>query len=175
MILFDLALNLVYSIVFSVWKKTLDLVSALFSAKRIPFLLIDGSLSLADRRKVLKRFREDPGVPVLLMTLGTGAVGLNLTVANRIHILEPQWNPTVESQAIGRAVRFGQEKTVTVERYIMKDTVEEVSRPRSRHIFMQTDLISSSLSRTCSLENASSLVSDGTRKTTVFKNKHLIS
>ena len=60
---------------FSVWKKVLDLVSAIFTAKEIPFLRIDGSLSLAERRRVLKSFREDSGIPVLLMTLGTGAVG----------------------------------------------------------------------------------------------------
>lgn len=52
---------------------------------------------------------------------------LNLTAASRIHILEPQWNPSVESQAIGRAIRLGQERQVTVIRYIMKNTVEEVS------------------------------------------------
>lgn len=51
---------------------------------------------------------------------------LNLTVASRIHILEPQWNPLLESQAIGRAIRLGQEKQVTVVRYITKDTVEQV-------------------------------------------------
>jgi len=52
---------------------------------------------------------------------------LNLTVASRIHIVEPQWNPSVESQAIGRALRLGQPKQVTVVRYIMKNTVEQVS------------------------------------------------
>ena len=52
---------------------------------------------------------------------------LNLTAASRIHILEPQWNPSVESQAIGRAVRLGQGRQVTIIRYIMKNTVEEVS------------------------------------------------
>ena len=51
----------------------------------------------------------------------------NLSVANYIHILEPQWNPSVESQAIGRVVRLGQTKPVTVFRYLVKDTVEKVS------------------------------------------------
>jgi SWI/SNF-related matrix-associated actin-dependent regulator of chromatin subfamily A3 len=51
---------------------------------------------------------------------------LNLTVASRIYIVEPQWNPSVESQAIGRALRLGQEKQVTVVRYIMENTVEQV-------------------------------------------------
>ena len=51
---------------------------------------------------------------------------LNLSCANRIHIVEPQWNPTVEAQAIGRALRLGQERHVTVIRYIMEETVEQV-------------------------------------------------
>jgi SWI/SNF-related matrix-associated actin-dependent regulator of chromatin subfamily A3 len=51
-----------------------------------------------------------------------------LKVANAIHILEPQWNPSVESQAIGRVLRLGQEKSVKIVRYIMEGTVEEVSR-----------------------------------------------
>ncbi|KAL2820973.1 P-loop containing nucleoside triphosphate hydrolase protein [Aspergillus cavernicola] len=83
----------------------------------------------------------------LLMTYGTGAVGydawilkfeasdknlimavyhrLNLTAANRIHILEPKWNPSVEEQAIGRAVRLGQAREVAVVKYVTEHTVEE--------------------------------------------------
>ncbi|OCL02710.1 hypothetical protein AOQ84DRAFT_304166, partial [Glonium stellatum] len=115
------------SIVFSAWKKSLDLVARLLAAKNILFTTIDGSLSLPHRSKVLLNFQKDPEIKILLMTLGTGAVGLNLTIASRIHILEPQWNPSVENQAIGRAVRLGQERQVTIIRYIMKNTVEEVS------------------------------------------------
>jgi hypothetical protein len=57
-----------------------------------------------------------------------------LKVANHIHILEPQWNPSVESQAIGRILRLGQEKSVRIIRYIMKDTVEEVNLPYDKHL-----------------------------------------
>lgn len=77
------------------------------------------------------------------MTLGTGAVGsvitsrlskqavndwdsLNLTTSSRIYLLEPQWNPSIEAQAIGRALRLGQVSNVTIVRYIMEGTVEEV-------------------------------------------------
>ena len=87
---------------------------------------------------------------VLLMTIGTGAVGqvktktlqrifgasntegrLNLTAANRIHIVEPQWNPSVEEQAVARAVRMGQTRTVTITRYVVEKSVEEVSFQRN--------------------------------------------
>ncbi|RYC57351.1 hypothetical protein CHU98_g8859 [Xylaria longipes] len=77
------------------------------------------------RSKALKAFKEDPEVLVLLMSIETGAVGLNLTVANRVHIVEPQWNPSVEDQAIARALRMGQTREVMIIRYIVENTVEQ--------------------------------------------------
>ncbi|KAJ4125773.1 hypothetical protein NW765_001547 [Fusarium oxysporum] len=87
--------------------------------------MIHGSRSLAERTKVLKEFQSKNGPTILLMTLGTGAVGLNLAVASRIYLLEPQWNPSIEEQAIGRALRLGQESQVVVVRYITAKTVEQ--------------------------------------------------
>ncbi|KAK8123092.1 P-loop containing nucleoside triphosphate hydrolase [Apiospora sp. TS-2023a] len=113
------------SIVFSSWKKTLNLVSQLFTTYGIQHKTIDGSLPSGERIKVLKDFRSFSGANILLMTLGTGAVGLNLAVASRIYLLEPQWNPSIESQAIGRALRIGQTAQVVIIRYIMQDTIEE--------------------------------------------------
>jgi SWI/SNF-related matrix-associated actin-dependent regulator of chromatin subfamily A3 len=112
-------------------------------AKGIPFLRIDGSLPFGKRKTILDQFQDQSDISVLLMTLGTGAVGYDfsfrmqqfvltafrlnsLSVANRIHLLEPQWNPSVESQAIGRVVRLGQQRPVTVVRYIINKTVEKV-------------------------------------------------
>lgn len=62
------------------------------------------------------------------MTLGVGANGLDLTIANRVYLVEPQWNPSVEKQAIGRTLRIGQKKRVTVTRYVTEDSVEELIR-----------------------------------------------
>ncbi|KAK5401900.1 hypothetical protein LTR06_010818 [Exophiala xenobiotica] len=113
------------SIVFSFWKKSLDIVGSLLDKECLPYMRVDGSISLHQRKRILAQFQAAEQGMVLLMTLGTGAVGLNnLSVANRIHILEPQWNPSIESQAIGRVLRLGQTKTVSVVRYIVKDTVE---------------------------------------------------
>lgn len=56
---------------------------------------------------------------------------LNLAVASRIYLLEPQWNPQLEQQAFGRAQRLGQTEQVTIIRYVMKDTVEDVFQPQS--------------------------------------------
>ncbi|KAF9638059.1 hypothetical protein BFW01_g8956 [Lasiodiplodia theobromae] len=111
-------------IVFSCWKKTIHLAGSFLAAHGISTVTVDGSMTLTERQTALERFRKDSNVNVLLMTLGTGAVGLNLTVATRIHILEPQWNPLQESQAIGRAIRLGQKKQVTVVRYIARNSVE---------------------------------------------------
>ncbi|KAG4293537.1 hypothetical protein FPRO06_00122 [Fusarium proliferatum] len=95
------------SIVFSCWKKTLFLVSKLLSHHSIRYGMIHGSRTLSERTKALKDFQSKTGPNILLMTLGTGAVGLNLAVASRIYLLEPQWNPSIEEQAIGRALRLG--------------------------------------------------------------------
>ncbi|KAI3335700.1 SNF2 family N-terminal domain-containing protein [Ustulina deusta] len=113
------------SIVFSCWKKTLDIAGGLLQNQGIRCNIIHGSLSLAERVKVLRDFRSPIGANILLMTLGTGAVGLNLAVASRIYLLEPQWNPSIESQAIGRALRLGQTSQVVIIRYVMIDTIEE--------------------------------------------------
>ncbi|KAI6090313.1 SNF2 family N-terminal domain-containing protein [Hypoxylon rubiginosum] len=113
------------SIIFSCWKKTLDLVGELLQSQNIRYDVIHGSLRLTERVKVLKDFRSPNGSNILLMTLGTGAVGLNLAIASRVYLLEPQWNPSIESQAIGRALRLGQTAQVVIIRYVMIDTIEE--------------------------------------------------
>ncbi|CAJ0544021.1 Ff.00g040430.m01.CDS01 [Fusarium sp. VM40] len=122
-------------IIFSCWKTTLELVSKLLSHHSIEHGFIHGSLSLNERSKVLKEFRLTTGPNILLMTLGTGAVGLNLSIASRIYLLEPQWNPFIEEQAIGRALRLGQQSQVVIFRYITEKTIEQadvLSRQRRK-------------------------------------------
>ncbi|PYH69626.1 DEAD/DEAH box helicase [Aspergillus vadensis CBS 113365] len=115
------------SIVFSFWRQSLDVLSGMFDQNGIVFCRVDGIMSPMKRRTMLEEFQNNPAVRVLLMTIGTGAVGLNnLSVASRVHILEPQWNPSVESQAIGRALRWGQGKKIFVIRYVMEGTVEKI-------------------------------------------------
>ncbi|RYP77538.1 hypothetical protein DL771_001111 [Monosporascus sp. 5C6A] len=91
----------------------------------VAFERIDGQVGYSERQSILDRFTADARVKVLLMSIQTGAVGLNLTAANNVHIVEPQWNPSIEQQAIARAVRIGQTRVVTVFRYVTKGTVEE--------------------------------------------------
>ncbi|CAI6290343.1 unnamed protein product [Periconia digitata] len=112
-------------IVFSSWKKTLDLVGDLLKEHKLKFDIIHGSLSSKQRLKVLKDYKSIMGPNILLMTLGTGAEGLNLTIASHIYLLEPQWNPFLEQQAMARAQRIGQTKQVVCVRYVVEGTIEQ--------------------------------------------------
>ncbi|KAF0328442.1 DNA repair and recombination protein rad5c [Colletotrichum asianum] len=125
-------LNETKSIIFSCWTRTLHLVAQHLERANIPFLRIDGDCSLGQRQDMLRDFATKDEKRVLIMTTGTGAFGLNLTCANRVFIVELQWNPSVENQAIARAIRLGQGKKVLVTRYVIKETVEvEMSSQQS--------------------------------------------
>ncbi|WPB02166.1 uncharacterized protein RHO25_006800 [Cercospora beticola] len=112
------------SIVFSYWRKTIDLAADLCSQSGIRAVVVHGKTPHHERTKILEQLGEDPTISALLMTIGTGGLGLTINAASRVYILEPQWNPSVEDQAIGRVVRLGQDKPITVIRYIVKDSVE---------------------------------------------------
>jgi SNF2 family DNA or RNA helicase len=85
-------------------------------------------MSLKARAKALHDFQNDPPTTLFLLSLGAGAVGINLTAANRIFLLEPSFNPAVEAQAIGRVHRLGQKRPVVITRLIMNDSVESRMR-----------------------------------------------
>ncbi|KAK2755706.1 alpha-1,6-mannosyltransferase [Arachnomyces sp. PD_36] len=112
------------SIVFSSWTSTLDVVQSSLQLHGIQFARVDGKAR--QRGKILDSFRSDPRVRVLLLTIQCGAEGLNLTAASCAYIMEPQWNPTIEAQALARVHRLGQTKRVTTVRFIMNDTIEDV-------------------------------------------------
>jgi SNF2 family DNA or RNA helicase len=76
------------------------------------------------RQAVLEAFRTEPGRHVLLMSYGTGSVGLNLQFANYVFLFDRWWNPAVEDQAINRAHRIGQREPVFVTRFITHGTIE---------------------------------------------------
>ncbi|KAH8706297.1 SNF2 family N-terminal domain-containing protein [Ilyonectria robusta] len=113
------------SVVFSSWRLTLDILDRMLSQRGISSLRIDGRVKPEDRTAIISRFREDMGASALLMTIDSGAVGLTLTNANRVHIVEPHWNPALEAQAIARVLRMGQTQTVTIVKYITERTVEQ--------------------------------------------------
>lgn len=114
------------SVVFSSWTKTFDLIQPALINRSIRCIRLDGKTSTQGRAKILKIFRDDPDMAVLLATITCGGVGLNLTAASRAYIVEPQWNPMSESQALDRIHRLGQDQEVQTVRYLMKGTWEEV-------------------------------------------------
>ncbi|GAA0878241.1 hypothetical protein GCM10009119_12090 [Algoriphagus jejuensis] len=112
-------------LIFSQFVKMLDLVKAELASRNIPFSYLDGKSSMKDRENSVNEFQEDSSIRVFLISLKAGGIGLNLTAADYVYILDPWWNPAVENQAIDRCYRMGQEKKVMAYRMICKDTVEE--------------------------------------------------
>ena len=111
------------ALVFSQWTSLLDLVEPRLREAGIDFVRLDGTTQ--QRGDVVARFQADDGPPVFLISLRAGGVGLNLTAADHVFLLDPWWNPAVEDQAADRAHRIGQERPVLVHRLVAQDTVEE--------------------------------------------------
>ena len=110
-------------LVFSQFVKHLDLVRAYLKNHKIDFAYLDGSST--DRRAQVERFNHDANLKVFLISIKAGGLGLNLTEADYVFILDPWWNPAVEAQAIDRAHRIGQKKKVFTYKFITRNTVEE--------------------------------------------------
>ena len=87
-------------------------------------LLYHGGVAHRDRQPILDRFKADPTRHVILMSYGTGSVGLNLQFTNYVFLFDRWWNPAVEDQAINRAHRLGQKETVFVTRFVSQGTIE---------------------------------------------------
>lgn len=112
------------TLVFSQFTTYLDLIQNRVKEKGYSFSRIDGTQSFKRRALEVEKFQEGKS-EVFLISLKAGGVGLNLTAASYIFLMDPWWNPAVESQAIDRAHRIGQENKLTVYRPIIKDSVEE--------------------------------------------------
>ena len=111
------------SLVFSQFTSMLSIVRQHLDAAGIEYEYLDGQTR--DREKRVERFQNDDDCKVFLISLKAGGLGLNLTAADYVFLLDPWWNPAVEAQAIDRAHRVGQTKTVFAYRMICRDTVEE--------------------------------------------------
>ncbi|KAL4942818.1 SNF2 family N-terminal domain-containing protein [Aspergillus oleicola] len=112
-------------IVFSVFTSMLDKVEPFLKRAGIGYARYDGSMRNDLREASLDKLRNNQATRVLLCSLRAGALGLNLTAASRVVILEPFWNPFVEEQAIDRVHRLNQTLDVKIYKMIIKDTVEE--------------------------------------------------
>jgi SNF2 family DNA or RNA helicase len=113
------------AIIFSQWTSMLDLVEAVLTQNKWKYGRLDGEMLLNHRTAELERFKKSSECNLLLMSLKVGGVGLNVTEANYVYLLDPWWNPAIEEQAIDRVHRVGQKKAVHVVRFIIKDSVEK--------------------------------------------------
>ncbi|MBN9483633.1 MAG: helicase SNF2 [Bacteroidetes bacterium 43-93] len=113
------------ALIFSQFLGMLDLIRKELEARGIPYVYFDGSTSATDREKAIKEFQGNESCRVFLISLKAGGIGLNLTAADYVYIVDPWWNPAVEQQAIDRTHRIGQTKNIFAYRLICKDTIEE--------------------------------------------------
>lgn len=109
-------------VAFSQWTEMLDIVEYALKQKNIKYQRLDGKVSVANGRrdKILNNFKQKADCRILLISIKTGGLGLQLSAANVVFLLDPWWNPAVEMQAVDRVHRIGQTKPVFVYKFIMK-------------------------------------------------------
>ena len=113
------------SLVFSHFQATIDWLKSRLSQAGFSYRTLSGDMSLSQRAKALQEFQNDPPTTVFLLSIRSGACGINLTQANQVFLMEPCLNPALEKQAIGRVHRMGQKRVVKVWKLVMKNSVEE--------------------------------------------------
>lgn len=115
-------------LIVSQWTSMLDLIEESLKqnhwVKNTHYVRYDGRCSHQQKDKAIKQLNEDDDVRVMLVSLKSGGVGLNLTRANRVYMVDPWWNEASEVQAEGRVHRIGQTREVFVKRYIMNNSIE---------------------------------------------------
>jgi SNF2 family DNA or RNA helicase len=111
------------ALVFSQFTSFLDIVKKRLEAEQFVYEYLDGQTR--DRETRVRRFQDDANCRLFLVSLKVGGVGLNLTAAEYVFLLDPWWNPAIEAQAIDRSHRIGQSRNVFAYRLIARDTVEE--------------------------------------------------
>jgi len=112
-------------LIYSQFTSMLQLIGKELKKRGQEFLYLDGSTSGEKRGDLVRSFQEDPKSSIFLLSLKAGGVGLNLTAAETVLLFDPWWNEAIETQAIDRAHRIGQKKTVIAKRYLIPGTLEE--------------------------------------------------
>lgn len=112
-------------LIFSSFVKYLEEFQKYFETHQVPYSILTGQQTPTHRKKEIEKFEDSKAVQTFLISIKAGGVGLNLTQADYVFILDPWWNPFVEHQAIARAHRIGQEKHVLAIKFITKNTLEE--------------------------------------------------
>ncbi|XP_010269086.1 PREDICTED: protein CHROMATIN REMODELING 24-like isoform X2 [Nelumbo nucifera] len=112
-------------LIFSQTRKMLNLIQESITSKGYRFLRIDGTTKASDREKIVNDFQEGKGAPIFLLTSQVGDLGLTLTKADRVIVVDPAWNPSTDNQSVDRAYRIGQKKDVIIYRLMTCGTIEE--------------------------------------------------
>ncbi|SJL05573.1 uncharacterized protein ARMOST_08933 [Armillaria ostoyae] len=127
--------GVVKTVVFSQWTTMLDKIEEALESAAIRFDRLDGTMKRDERIRAMDALKHDPGCEVLLVSLKAGGVGLNLTAAQRVYLMDPYWNPAVENQAVDRIHRLGQTRPVTTVKLIIENSIEarllEVQRKKT--------------------------------------------
>lgn len=127
---------------FSSFVQYLDLFKLEFETTGQPYSILTGSMTANDRVQNIQQFETSPDVQSFLISIKSGGVGLNLTAADYVFILDPWWNPTIEQQAIARAHRIGQSNNVFAVKFITKDSIEEkILQLQSRKSKLAEDIL----------------------------------
>jgi len=113
------------TLLFSSFVKHLDLFKNHFEKNKQGFSRLTGELSQKARKQQIDQFENNEAIQSFLISIKAGGTGLNLTAADYVFILDPWWNPSIEKQAIARAHRIGQTKSVFAIKFITKDSIEE--------------------------------------------------
>ena len=130
------------ALVFSQFLGMLALIREKLIELEIPYAYFDGSTTATDREKAIREFQDNDSCRVFLISLKAGGVGLNLTAADYVYIVDPWWNPAVEQQAIDRTHRIGQTKNIFAYRMICKDSIEDkILQLQDRKRLLAKDLI----------------------------------
>ncbi|CAO3632965.1 unnamed protein product [Cunninghamella blakesleeana] len=153
------------TVVFSQFTRFLDLIGVDLKMNNISYVRFDGTLNQAQREDTLSKFKKgnkddgDDNIMVMLISLRAGGVGLNLTCANQVIMMDPWWNFAVESQAIDRVHRLGQLNEVVVTRFIIKDSIEEqiLAIQNRKHAIMNELYMSKEEQRAKQLQELQSL------------------
>ncbi|KAJ4897321.1 Protein CHROMATIN REMODELING 24 [Raphanus sativus] len=112
-------------LIFSQTRKMLNLIQDSLTSNGYSFLRIDGTTKAPDRLKTVEEFQSGHVAPIFLLTSQVGGLGLTLTKADRVIVVDPAWNPSTDNQSVDRAYRIGQTKDVIVYRLMTSATVEE--------------------------------------------------
>lgn len=114
-----------YVLIFSQTRKMLNLIEESLVSEGYSYLRIDGTTKASDRVKIVNDFQEGHVAPIFLLTSQVGGLGLTLTKADRVIVVDPAWNPSTDNQSVDRAYRIGQKKDVIVYRLMTCGTIEE--------------------------------------------------